>query len=181
MKSADRPRKQTPAKAGAGPAPVEEQYRAHFHAHRLAAGRYDAAMRSLETAEAQERITQAIDRIRATFPAEATQIADSIFAIEEAWSAGVDALIEANYHECCKRTLAPDLLKGKQAARNARKRWAGDPKAAAMAEIRQKWEKEGRPGASFARRMHAQYAAVITSNGAIENAIGRWRKEESSS
>lgn len=60
-------------------------------------------------------------------------------------------------------------------------RWKNDPRSRAMTEIREAWEKAGRPGAAFARQIHTRYADVITSERSIESAISRWRREKSSS
>jgi len=67
------------------------------------------------------------------------------------------------------------------ARKNAAKRQRTDPKAQAMAEIRSEWEKAGRPGAVFARQMHARFSDVIASEGSIRNAMSKWRRGESSS
>lgn len=77
----------------------------------------------------------------------------------------------------------PDLVNALQSAEargKAKARWTNDPKAAAMAEIRDEWERRRRPGAAFAREMHAKYSGVIASEASIKNAISRWRKEPSS-
>lgn len=62
-------------------------------------------------------------------------------------------------------------------------RAAKDPKSIAMKEIRAEWEQRNRPGASFAREMAVKYQMDGTeiSEGSIKNAIGRWRREKSSS
>jgi hypothetical protein len=72
-------------------------------------------------------------------------------------------------------------LRTEMARAAAKAKTARDPKAAAMSQIREEWEKAGRPGASFARDIHTRYADVLVSEKSIENAIARWRKEQSSS
>jgi hypothetical protein len=64
-----------------------------------------------------------------------------------------------------------------QSARGGKAKAANDPKAKAMAEIREEWERRRRPGASFAREMHGKFAGILESEGSIKNAISRWRKE----
>lgn len=64
-----------------------------------------------------------------------------------------------------------------QRARGGKAKAANDPKAKAMAEIREEWERRRRPGASFAREMHSKFAGILESEASIKNAISRWRKE----
>lgn len=61
--------------------------------------------------------------------------------------------------------------------RGAAAKIASDPRSTAMAQIRAEWEGRHRPGAAFAREMHAKYAGVITSERSIANAISRWRRQ----
>lgn len=160
-----------------------EHYRSHLRGHRKAIARYDAALSDKALDAAHEKLVKSLAAIRSDYPMQAAAIEAATDSLVGAWQDACGALIDAEYHECCRRSLAPRLLDAKRSASKARKRWSRDPKAEAMAAIKAEWlamrhEPERHlSDAQFARNAMLRYGAVIKNEGSVKNAISRWRRD----
>ncbi|MGY0611706.1 hypothetical protein [Luteimonas sp. A501] len=186
--TAKRTTKEAPAKAGAKRSAASAklaQDREHFRGYMRAYEAFKDAMATDEYDPALEAFERAMERVSREMPDEARAIEAAFAATNEMWDRATAALIDANYHECERRAIAPELTRSKDKSRQGKARWKGAPSQLAKSEIRKEWDRWQRrevsykSDAEFGRKMHGLHGGY-ESDRSIAQLSARWRMEAKS-